>query len=586
MEARLAEFYHKIGYPQEWLNEADRYIPEDSYVIFDPAWSAEPLPDIPEISIYELFLRTVERAPDETAIIFFDQPITYRELNVMINKYAALLLKLGVKKGDVVSAMLPNSLQHWIAFFGATSIGAIHNPINVMYKAEEISYQLNDCGARVVLVLDLLYNLHFPAVKEQTKLDHIILTHISDWSAPGYQPYPALGLLWNAPKVKTEDTIDLFEATEEQEPFQPRVDISPREDIALLLYTAGTTAAQPKGVLESHYNLVFNAITHSHVLIHLSAPKEVNLSIMPMFHTSGYLLHTLPCFYQGGTLIPMPLFDAQEALRVIQKYGVNVLFGPPTLFIALMSHPELSKDKISSLEYTIACGAPVPPAIQEQWEQTVGLTLCNGWGMTETNCGGSISIPGIKWRLDALGVPVVGEIKITDDEGKVLPRGEVGEINFRGLQVARGYLNKPEETSRTFLPDGWLRTGDLGYIDEEDFLHFVDRKKDLIIASGYNLAPVEVENVIYRHPAVAEVIVVGIPHEYRGETVMAVIVLKEEYKGKVTEEEIKDFCKQHLATFKVPEVVEFRESLPKSAVGKLLRRVIRDEVIRQKSSGN
>jgi long-chain acyl-CoA synthetase len=581
MKERIRDFYRRIGYPEPWLREAEKYGPADSYVIFDPEWSAEPLPEIPEVSIYELFRRSVERDPGQKAVIFLEKTATYRELDDLINRYAALLLELGVKKGDVVAAMLPNSIQHCIAFYGATRIGAVHNPINVMYKPEEIAYQLKDSGAKVALVLDILYNLSFAAAREQVGLEHVILTHISDWAAPGYQPYAALNMLWNAPKVRTEDTIDFFEALEEREPTDVQVEISPREDVALLLYTAGTSAAQPKGVLETHFNLVFNSITHGRLLIHLEAEQEVNLTIMPMFHTAGYLLHTLPCFYRGGTWIPMPLFDPQEMLRLIEEYKVNVLFGPPTLFISLMASPAFKSEALGNLEYAIACGAPVPPAVQEQWEKLVGMQLLNGWGMTETNCGGCISIPGKKGKLDALGVPVCGEVKITDDQEKVVPRGEIGEINFRGLQVAKGYLNKPEETARTFGEDGWLRTGDLGYIDEEDFLYFVDRKKDLIIASGYNLAPVEVENVIYQHPAVAEVIVVGVPDEYRGETVMAVIVLKEEYKGKVTEEEIREFCRERLASFKVPKIVEFRDALPKSAVGKLLRRVIREEYVRR-----
>lgn len=582
MEERVKDFYRRLGYPEAWLTEAETYRPEDSYVIFDPDWSLNPIPDIPEVSIYELFRRAAESHPDDTAVIFFDKPCTYRELDDLANRYAALLLELGVRKGDVVAAMLPNCIQHVIAFYGATRIGAIHNPINVMYKSEEIAYQLRDSGAKVALVLDILYNLSFGAAREEVGLEKVILTNVHDWASEEYQPYAALEMLWNAPKVEVEGAIDLFPALAERKPADVDVEINPREDVALLLYTAGTSAAQPKGVLETHYNLVFNSITHQRLLLRLGEEREVNLSIMPMFHTSGYLLHTLPCFYAAGTWIPMPLFDAQEALRLIEKYGVNVLFGPPTLFVALMGSPALKKESLDSLRYAIACGAPVPPAVQQQWEGLVGMQLLNGWGMTETNSGGCISIPGKKGKLEALGVPVCAEVKITDDEGKVLPRGQVGEICFRGLQVAKGYLNKPEETARAFGADGWLHTGDLGYIDDEDFLYFVDRKKDLIIASGYNLAPVEVENVIYQHPGVAEAIVVGVPDEYRGETVMAVIVLKEDYKGKVTEEEIREFCRERLASFKVPKIVEFRDALPKSAVGKLLRRVIRDEYLQKR----
>lgn len=569
------DYFGNIGYPDTWLEEAEKYKPEDAYVIFDPAWGDEPVPKPPLISIYDLFKRTVERSPQETAVIFLYKPITYSELDEMINRYASLLLDLGVKKGDVVATMLPNSLQHWIAFYGANRIGAIHTPINVMYKAEEVAYQINDSGAKVAVVLDLLYTLHFSEMKQKSCLEEVILTNIKDWADPSYEPPPALKMLWDFPKSEAEGTIDLFSAIQRHEPTDIEVEIDPKEDVSLLLYTAGTTGS-PKGVLETHFNLVFNSLSHSHTIL-VDAPKEVNLSIMPMFHTAGYLLHTLPAFYKGGTVIPIAMFDAREMLDMIQRFGGNVIFAPPTLFIALLQYPELKDFDISPLKVSIGCGAPVPVAVQEQWQEITGLTLTNGWGMTETNCGGLISFPGKKEKLDSIGLPVVAEVKIVDDEGEVVRRGETGEILFRGLQVAKGYLNKPEETESAFLPDGWLKTGDLGYIDDEDFVYFVDRKKDLIVASGYNVAPVEVENVLYKHPAVAEAVVVGVPHGYRGETVKAVVVLKEDYKGKVSEQEIIDFCKDRLATFKVPRLVEFREELPKNAVGKILRRVVREE---------
>jgi long-chain acyl-CoA synthetase len=244
----------------------------------------------------------------------------------------------------------------------------------------------------------------------------------------------------------------------------------------------------------------------------------------------------------------------------------------------MMSNRELIQSHdLSSLKVTIGCGAPVPIAVQESWEAATGVKLVNGWGMTETNSGGVISIPGIKESDAALGIPVYSEVKITDETGRVLPRNTEGEICYRGLQLARGYLNKPEETAAAFLPDGWFRTGDRGYVDEADFVFFVDRMKDLIVASGYNLAPVEVEDVIYKHPAVAEVAVVGVPDAYRGETVKAVVAPKPEYKESISEQEIIDFCKERLAAFKVPRTVAFLETLPKNAVGKILRRRLRDE---------
>ena len=573
--------YQGIDYPSEWLEEAKTYAPEDAYVISHPTWFFETLPSIPKISIYQLFEKTVHVHPDETAVIFLDKGITYRELDQLIRKYAALLKDLGVGKGDVVAAMLPNSLQHVVAFYAAAFLGAIHTPINVMYQADEVEYQILDAGAKSILILDLLAD-KVQGLKDKGIIENVIVTNIKDWAAGDVVVSETLRFFWDIPKNPIPGAHDFFDAIEKYAPLSAPVSVVPEDETALLLYTAGTTG-KSKGVIETHFNLVFNSLTHTHAF-RAWEDREVNFSIMPMFHTAGYFLHLLPAFYQGGTVIPIPMFDLADAFRVIEAYGVNVIFAPPTLFIALMSRKDLVENHdLSSLKVTIGCGAPVPIAVQESWLALTGIQLVNGWGMTETNSGGIISIPGIKEKSDAIGIPVYSEVKIIDDDGRIVQRNIEGEICYRGLQVAAGYLNKPEETRAAFLPDGWFRTGDRGFLDEDDFVYFVDRIKDLIVASGYNLAPVEVEDVIYKHPTVAEVAVVGVADDYRGETVKAFISLKPEYKDKTTGQEIIDFCKQHLATFKVPRMVEFRDALPKSAVGKILRRVLREEDAAKKS---
>lgn len=568
------ECYRRINYPEQWLEEGRSYDRAEAYVISHPSWFFEDVPEIPQISIYELFRRTVERQPDDTAVIFLDKPSTYRELDDLVRRYASLLKDLGIGKGDVVAAILPNSLQHIVAFYGAAMIGAIHTPINIMYQSEEIAYQVKDSGAKAILMLDLLYDRVRPLVEDKT-LQEVIVTNIKDWAAEDAVVSQALRGFWDIPKSPVPGTRDLFESLEQYAPLGASEPVDPETDTALLLYTAGTTG-KSKGVIETHFNLVFNSMTHTHAF-RAWGDHEVNFSIMPMFHTAGYFLHLLPTFYQGGTVIPIPMFDPADAFRVIETYRVNVIFAPPTFFIAMMSNREMiDNHDLTSLRVTIGCGAPVPEAVQDGWKEATGVNLVNGWGMTETNSGGVISIPGIKEKSDSIGVPVYSEVKITDEKGGVVSRNTEGEICYRGLQLARGYLNKPEETADTFLADGWFKTGDRGFVDEEDFVHFVDRIKDLIVASGYNVAPVEVEDTIYQHPAVAEVAVVGQPDTYRGETIKSVVAPKPEYKDKVTEQEIIDFCKSRLATFKVPRQVEFRESLPKNAVGKILRRMLRD----------
>jgi long-chain acyl-CoA synthetase len=580
MAERDLSFMRNFGYPEKWLQESSMYGVEDSYLITQPGWSVEPIPPIPEISIYEIFAASARKYPDDVAVIFLDRKITYRDMDDMINRYASLLLDLGVRKGDVVATMLPNCFQHWLAFFGANRIGAAHTPLNVMYKDREIAYQIKNSGAKTVVTFDVFYQLYFAKLRDEIGLQNVIVTNLKDFASPDTNA-DALGMLkpfWDAPKRSLPGTVDLFDAIARYQPTREKVACNPREDTALILYTSGTTSAEPKGVIETHFNLVFNALSHSHMLITLKK-REVNFSIMPMFHTAGYFLHTLPVFYQGGTVIPIPLFMPDEALRIMSTQEVNTLFAPPTLYIALMQNPRIGEVDLSSLELTVGCGAPVPVAVMQQWEKRTGLRLTNGWGMTETNCGGCMSIAGRKEMLDSIGIPIGCEIKIVDEKGRVVPRGQIGEAMVRGFQVAKGYLNKPAQTEATFLPDGWMHTGDTMFIDTEDFVHFVDRGKDLIIASGYNIAPVEVENVIYEHPAVLETAVVGIPHEYRGETVKAFVALKPGFQGKVTEQEIIDFCKDKLATFKVPRYVEFIDAIPKNVVGKALRRVLREQEI-------
>ncbi|MFO7861089.1 MAG: AMP-binding protein [Desulfosalsimonas sp.] len=573
-DTALYNCYRQMNYPEAWLDEGLAYAPKDAYVISHPTWFFEAMPPVPEISIYELFSRTAANRGDDTAVIFLDKPASYRQLHRMIGQYAALLKDLGIEKGDVVAAMLPNSIQHIIAFYGAAMIGAVHTPVNVMYQAEEVAYQIRDAGARAVLILDLLADRVQPLVEDNT-IKQVITTHIRDWAADDAVVSNTLKMFWDIPKSRVAGALDFFSTIEKYPPLTAPAAVDARTETALLLYTAGTTG-KSKGVIETHFNLVFNSLTHTHAF-RAWGDHEVNFSIMPMFHTAGYFLHLLPTLYQGGTVIPVVMFDLADAFRVIETNKVNVIFAPPTFFIAMMSDPELiGSHDLTSLAVTIGCGAPVPVAVQNRWQQTTGVKLVNGWGMTETNSGGIISIPGIKEKDDAIGIPVFSEVKIVDEKANIVGRNQEGEICYRGLQLARGYLNKPAETIAAFMPDGWFHTGDRGYVDEADFVHFVDRIKDLIVASGYNIAPVEVEDVLYRHPGVAEAAVVGIADTYRGESVKAVIAPKPEYKDRITEQEIIDLCKTHLATFKVPRTVEFRDSLPKNAVGKILRRMLRD----------
>lgn len=546
-----------------------------SYLAFDPGWGYEKMPPVPEIPLHDLIRQSSARYRDKVALVSLGRSLTYGEMDDYSDRLAHYLALAGVKKGDRVATMLPNCAQHVLAFHGIIKSGAVSVPCNVMLKGEELAYILSDSGAETAICLDLLYPL-LRAAAGNTPVKKIITVHVKDFHQEGHWVPPLL----DRDKMTFPDAEDLKEILERYPPDPPRPEINTREDLALLLYTAGTTGF-PKGVMETHFNMVYNCLSHSH-LMNLNN-GDVNLQIMPMFHTSGYFLGLHPVLYRGGTVVMMPMFDPGELLKIVSGYGVNTLFAPPTLFVAMVNHPDLPGHDLKHFKLATGCGAPVPTALQKSWKELTGVDLTNGWGMTETNCGGIMSLPHKK-NLDSIGVPVAGEVKIVDHYGKMAPRGQVGEICFRGPQVARGYWNKPAETAAAFDGEGWLHTGDAGYMDGEGFIYFVDRIKDLIIASGYNIAPFEVESVIMKHPAVLEVAVIGVPDQYRGETVKAFITLKEEYRGRVGEEDIEGFCRENMATYKRPRIIEFVDELPKSAVGKVLRRKLRD-MEREKAGG-
>ncbi|MBN2283763.1 MAG: AMP-binding protein [Deltaproteobacteria bacterium] len=539
-----------------------------SYVRHDPGWGAEPVPPAPEGNFYDLVKESVYRFPLKTALVFMGREVTYREMDELSDRLATALVAMGVRKGDRIAVVLPLSIQAVLAFHAVIKLGAISVPCNVMFQDNEMSYILNDSGAQTVICLDLLCPL-IDRIKGRTGLRHVISVYIRDFSGPdGWVP-PIL----TSEKQSIPGTVDFMELLESYPPTPPAVTVNSKEDTALIIYTAGTTGP-PKGVMETHYSMINACLAQCHTV---GCDHDfVNLQILPMFHIGGYYLMLHPMLYKGGTVVLMPMFDAAEYLRLIDTWKVDSLVAIPTVYIALLGQPDLKSHDLGNLKVCIAAGAPVPSELQKRWHENTGIKLSQGWGMTECNAGAIVNLPN-RSNPDSIGVPVAGEAKIVNPEtGEILPRGETGELMYRGLQVAKGYWNKPEDTKETFQTDGWLHTGDACYMDEEGFIFFVDRIKDLIIASGYNISPFDVESDIMQHPAVMEVAVIGVPDEYRGETVKACVVLKEEFRGKTTEEDILEFCKEKMATYKRPRIVEFIDMLPKSAIGKVLRRKLRE----------
>lgn len=544
---------------------------ELSYQKYDPSWGAEPVPPVPEVPIFELMQNSAKKDPGKPAIIFLDQPTTYRELDEFSDRVAMHLIERGVKKGDKVATVLPNCTQHIIIFYAIMKVGAIAVTCNVMLKSDELQYMLEEAEVRIIFTLDLV----FPIVKaaaDHAGISDIVTVHVKDFSKPTAAIPPMLAL----DKKRVEGATDFMDLIAEDKGKPPRFACDVKKDLAMILYTSGTMGL-PKGAMITNYGLCACSFTIPCCAIG-SRKDDIFLMLFPLFHIGSYALMLLPAFRLGATIIPVPNFDAGVALDLTQRYKITILVFPPTAFIGILNHPNFSKEALVSVRRTIAAGAPVPPALQQEWQEKVGTYLYAGLGATETTG----TAPGIV-EMDhkkKLGTGMLGvtthELKIVDPEGNIVPRNTTGEILHRGPGICLGYWKKPEETKQQFTDDGWWRSGDAGYMDDEGFVYFVERIKDLIIASGYNIAPVEVENSIYKHPAVQEVSVVGIPHEYRGETVKAFIVLKNEYKGKVTEQEIIHFCRDKMAVYKAPTEIEFIDALPKTLSGKVLRRMLRD----------
>jgi len=532
-----------------------------------------------EVSLQETLRRTAKKFPDRPAVHFMGKEIPYRKLFESSLKLANYLRKIGLQKGDRVAVMLPNTPQTFISFYGILFAGGIVVQVNPLFTEREIAFQLKDAGAKFIIVLDMLFN-RVKNVEKETDLRHIIVTGIKD-----YLPFPK-NLLYPMvqkrqktvpPKVEHEGRHHLFaEIMKRTEAKDIPDEVNPKEDVAILQYTGGTTGF-PKGVMLTHFNLYANAKMCDAWMNKFKEGEGATLGVLPLFHVYGLTTVLVFTVMKGDMAILLPRFDAGEVLKTIDKLKPKVFPGAPTMYIGLLNHPDLEKYDLSSIEVCLSGSAPLPVEVQQQFEKLSGGKLVEGYGLTESS---PVTHANFLWDNErvkgSIGVPWPDtDAKIVSlSTGETLPPGEIGELAVKGPQVMKGYWNRPEETEQA-LKDGWLMTGDLGYMDENGYFYIVDRKKDMIIAGGYNIYPREVEEVLYEHPAVKEVVVAGVPDPYRGETVKAYIVLKEGQR--VTEEELDRFARKQLAAYKVPRIYEFRDELPKTAVGKILRRQLVEE---------
>ncbi|MFQ5919106.1 MAG: long-chain fatty acid--CoA ligase [Thermoplasmata archaeon] len=530
--------------------------------------------EYPEMPLYQLLQDTAARVPESPVTIFFNRKMTYRELEALSDKMAVRLQQLGVQKGDRVALFLPNCPQFLIAHFGILKAGGITVPFDPTRVEREIKAQLEDCGAKIMIALDLVYEpVH--NVRQDSPLERVILTSITEYMPRMLARLAFLKKIQPRKFPGTTRFPDELEAAEGE--LQP-VSIDPREDLALLLYTGGTTGT-PKGVMLTHYNQVSNALQGS--ALSYMGDRGVVLAVIPFFHTYGMTVCMNVAIHNGASIILLPGFHKKRTFKAIQKHRPTHFPGVPTMYVALLSDPNLRKYDLRSIEYCNSGAAPLPQEVARQWKEATGAMIVEGYGLTETSpiTHANPMDDWAKVRFGSIGIPVPDtEAKIMDIETgtQEVPLGEIGELVVRGPQVMKGYWNKPDETSLV-LRDGWFYTGDIAKMDEDGYFHIVDRKKDMIIVGGQNVYPRDIEEVLFEHEAVEQAAVIGVPDEFKGEVPKAFVTLREGYKEKVTDGDLLDYLAKNMAKHSLPRTLEFRDELPTTLVGKVLRRELRED---------
>ena len=524
----------------------------------------------------DMFLATAKAMPTQPALYYFDETITFGELDRKSSAFAAALKHKGVLKGDRVALYLQNIPQFLFAMYGIWKAGAIVVLCNPMFKQKELEYHLNDSGSKGLVCLESLYDSVARATVPNTKTEFVITTSELDYAS---QPVPAL--LAASKKQRFAETLDMVELMAQFDGAPLELPTFAPEDVGFLTYTSGTTGL-PKGAMNTHANIVFNATVYRDWM--QLNKDDVAIGVAPFFHITGLIAYIAAAALTGMPIITFYRFDAAEMLRLSEKWKGSFTVAAITVFIALLHHPDLKTRDLSAMKKMYSGGAPVSPSVVDAFEKAVGIYIYNAYGMTETTSPSHATPFGERSRVDAdsgacsVGVPVPNTMcKIVDvATGQELPAGEVGELITKGPQIVAGYWQKPEETANA-IHDGYLFTGDVAKMDEDGWFYIVDRKKDMIIVSGYKVWPRDVEDVLYQHPAVREAGVVGAPDEYRGETVVAYVALKSGFEGKVTSAELIAFCKERMANYKYPRRVEIMDELPKTVTGKYLRRELRDK---------
>ena len=533
-----------------WLKHYDFWVPDEI--------------NFPRQPIHQILDLAALQFIDRPAVAFRDAVLTYGELKAQVDRLATALAGLGICKGDRVGIMLPNCPQYVISFFAIVRLGAIVANVNPLYTSREVEMVAGDSGMRAIITLDALAGT-VCQVQTRSQIEHVITTTLEPYpsglQAAGSNPAGALSL------------AELIGGVDRPDP--PRIKIDP-EDVAVLQYTGGTTGV-PKGAMLTHANL-FAATLQCAVWSSYFVERghERFLLVIPFFHVYGLVVGVIFGVWCGAMQIPVPKFDVNLLLTAIEGYQPTFFPGVPTLFISLLNHPGARSAGLDRVRRFNSGSAPLPLEVLEQFEKLSGAVLYEGYGMTETAALATTTPTLAKRKPGSIGLPVTGtECKIVDLKTgeRELPIGEEGELVLRGPQVMKGYWNRPEETAAA-MRNGWLHTGDIARMDQDGYFYIVQRKKDMIIVSGFNVYPTEVEDVLFTHNAVKEVAVVGVPCAYRGEAVKAFVIRMPGVE--TVAEELIEYCRVRLARYKVPSFIEFVESLPRSAIGKVLRRELQE----------
>jgi long-chain acyl-CoA synthetase len=539
---------------------------------YDP--NIPPSIEYEEITLHAALERTAKLYPDQTSLILMGKEISFRELNELVDRFAHALSDLGIQKGDKVSIILPNIPQIVIAAYAVSKLGAVVVMNNPLYTEHELKHQLNDSESKMAICLDLLVP-RIKKLQESTGIKSIIACHIKDYLPfPKKQLFPFIKKDMHRKTDPNEGVLDFIDLVKKYSPKRPDVEVG-MDDLSTLLYTGGTTGLS-KGVILSYRNLSVNVQQIKAWIPDAQDGKDTIIGIFPFFHSAGFTAVMHHAISRGITILLIPRPEAGVILETVRKYRPQWFPCVPTIYVGILGHEDFAKTDFSCIKGCLSGAAPLALETIREWEEKVGASIIEVYGLSETApISHANPFQGVR-KVGSVGVPVSDmDCRIVDLETgtKDLAVGESGEIILSGPQVTSGYYQQPEETVDS-IRDGWFYTGDIGYMDEDGYLFIVDRKKDMVIAGGYNIYPREIDEILFEHPKILEACAVGIKDTYRGETIKAFVVVKpgESLAG----DEIIEFCKDKLASYKVPKLVEFMKELPKSTVGKVLRRKLKE----------